>query len=110
MPVFTPFDNRAFANKSQIETFRYSGPDRRITPLEIGELLSTSAQLGEVTFDAKGNPVWQLAVEIPRRRANDEPVDLLECLDVDSLSLEDDNGAKDTPGYNPYGSGGKSGR
>jgi hypothetical protein len=60
----------------------------------------------EIRFDAKGNPIWEMRATLPRRRADDDTVDLLKCLDIGSLSLAD---AKDEPesthetdGYNPY--------
>jgi hypothetical protein len=92
-----------FATDQEIVTFRYRGPDRRgAVSIDIKEFMK-GEKVGEVTFDAKGNPIWQLKVDIPRRREDDDTIDLLKCLDVDSLSLEDDSEPEDVPGYNPYG-------
>lgn len=92
-----------FAADQEIVTFRYRGPDRRDNgPFDLKEFMK-GEKVGEVTFDAKGNPIWQLKIEVPRRREDDDTIDLLKCLDVESLSLEDDVEADDVPGYDPYG-------
>ena len=57
----------------------------------------------EVEFDAKGNPVWQVRVDSPSRRQDDDTFDLLKCLDVEGLSLSDEEPATDKGlGYDPY--------
>jgi hypothetical protein len=59
--------------------------------------------LGKVGHDDLGNAVWNWRVEVPRRRDDDPTVDLLQCLDVDGLSLEDDEEPKtDEKSFNPY--------
>ncbi|MDX1561578.1 MAG: hypothetical protein R3305_01550 [Gammaproteobacteria bacterium] len=60
-------------------------------------------ELGKVGHDDLGNAVWNWRVDVPRRRDDDPTIDLLECLDVDGLSLEDDDGTeKDDDSFNPY--------
>ena len=44
-----------------------------------------------VHFDAKGNPVLEIRAEAPRRRKDDDTIDLLKCLDDESLSLVDED-------------------
>lgn len=60
--------------------------------------------VGTVKHDDLGNAVWNWRVDVPRRRDDDPTLDLLQCLDVDGLSLEED--AKDEPekqdSFNPY--------
>lgn len=76
-----------FAENSEIETFRYRGPDRRDDDTEekLDELLSR-----QVRFDAKGNPVLDVRTNVPRRREEDDTIDLLKCLDNSQLSIEED--------------------
>jgi hypothetical protein len=59
--------------------------------------------LGAVSHDDLGNAVWEWRVEVPRRRDDDPTIDLLDCLDVDGMSLEDDDSkpAKEDS-FNPY--------
>lgn len=79
--------NSEFAANSEIETFRYRGPDRRgRSPEDQGEPEVAT----EVTFDAKGNPVLSIRTDAPRRRQGDDTLDLLKCLQDSDLSLEDD--------------------
>ncbi|HEU4620437.1 MAG TPA: hypothetical protein VFV10_20555 [Gammaproteobacteria bacterium] len=56
---------------------------------------------GKVAYDAKGDPVFEWRVKVPRRREDDPTVDLLKCLDLDGLRLEDDADERDR-GINPY--------
>jgi hypothetical protein len=60
-------------------------------------------RLGGVGHDDQGNAVWQWRVDV-RRRDDDPTIDLLECLDVDGLTLDDE--APDSPddpaSFNPY--------
>ena len=59
--------------------------------------------LGKVDHDDLGNAVWNWRVEVPRRRDDDPTIDLLQCLDVDGLSLEDDDEEKpNAHSFNPY--------
>ena len=46
----------------------------------------------QIRFDDKGNTIMDVRVDAPRRRKEDNTIDLLECLDADSLGLklEDD--------------------
>jgi hypothetical protein len=67
--------------------------------LEIASL--DSQGFGHVTFDAKGDPVWEWRVEARRRRKDDSTVDLLKCLDLDGLRLEDEADDRDR-GIDPY--------
>lgn len=56
----------------------------------------------DVDRDAKGNPVLKIRVESPRRRKDDDTVNLLKILDVDALSLEDAENDSNLGGFNPY--------
>ena len=87
-------DNSNFANKKKVITRTYRGPDRRDR-----EGASTGVA-AEITRDAKGNPVLSLRAEGPRRREDDDTLDLIGALNADSLQLE----AEPAPehGYNPY--------
>ena len=44
-----------------------------------------------VRFDEKGNPVFEIRTDTPRRRKDDDTIDLLKCLENESLSLEEDD-------------------
>lgn len=58
---------------------------------------------GTVARDELGNAVWEWRVDVPRRRDDDPTIDLLECLDVDGLSIEDDEKKPRKQGnFNPY--------
>ena len=50
--------------------------------------LSKSSISRQVVFDDKGNSILDVQVNVPRRRKDDMTIDLLECLDADSLGLE----------------------
>lgn len=62
----------------------------------------------DVSFDDKGDPVWRARVEAKRRRRDDETIDTLKCLDVESLTLEGEDsfqgeqGTSTGGGYCPY--------
>jgi hypothetical protein len=61
------------------------------------------AALGSVGHDDLGNAVWNWRVDVPRRRDDDPTIDLLQCLDIDGLSLEgDDDASADDKSFNPY--------
>jgi hypothetical protein len=64
---------------------------------------STHSKVG---FDAKGNPVLEWRTTEPARRADDDTIDYLKCLDSDALEIADESdGAKPKrrpKGYNPY--------
>ena len=92
-------EDRPFPANPEITTFRYRGPDRR----ENEAPQEQEKAFGEVKFDSKGNPVWETRVDVPRRRKEDDTIDLLKCLDDESLSLADEQqAAPDAEGYNPY--------
>jgi hypothetical protein len=59
---------------------------------------------GTVGRDQLGNAVWEWRVDVPRRRDDDPTIDLLECLDVDGLSIEEDEEKKPLKkgNFNPY--------
>jgi hypothetical protein len=67
--------------------------------LEVRSLRASA--IGGVTYDAKGDPVWEWRVNVPRRREGDPTIDLLKCLDVADLRLEDEKEEPDL-GINPY--------
>ncbi len=87
-------DRNNYADKKKVITRTYRGPDRREQ-----EGADTEVD-AEITRDAKGNPVLSLRAKTPRRREDDDTLDLLGALNVDSLELEGES----TPdsGYNPY--------
>ncbi len=92
--------NKPFPSNPEIVTASYRGPDRRDPDAD--------EPVGSVSFDVKGNPVWQLRVDLPRRRKDDKPINLRNCLDLDLLSVQDEEGeesTKPTGGYNPYNRG-----
>jgi hypothetical protein len=76
-----------FPSNPAIVTFRYRGPDPRAEFSDDGLHGQPS---GTVRFDDQGNPVWEVRVDIPRRRDGDDTIDLLKCLDNSLLSLEED--------------------
>ena len=59
---------------------------------------------GTVGRDQLGNAVWEWRVDVPRRRDDDPTIDLLECLDVDGLSIEEEEEKKPLKkgNFNPY--------
>ena len=99
-------DKPTFAADAEVHTFRYRGPDRR-APAKDSDPSEFDV---EVRFDAKGNSIWEMRTTIPRRRTDDDTLDLLKCLDIDSLSLDqdadaprsDDAAEPRASGYNPY--------
>lgn len=60
--------------------------------------------VGSVGRDDLGNAVWEWRVDDQRRRDDDPTIDLLECLDVDGLAIEEEEEKKPKkPGsFNPY--------
>ena len=87
-----PLRNKAFPAKPEVETSSYRGPDRRGCDAD-------NVRSGEAAFDDKGNSVWKLRTH-PRRREDDDTAKLMAPLDVDSLSLLDEETAPE--GYDPY--------
>ena len=67
---------------------RVRGPDRRSESAEQYEKEQTSSV---VHFDEKGNPVFEIRTDVSRRRKDDDTIDLLKCLNDESLSLADDD-------------------
>ncbi len=63
-------------------------PDRRIKSAKEDDQQQTSSG---VRFDEKGNPVFEIRAEAPRRRKDDDTIDLLKCLDDETLALADDD-------------------
>jgi hypothetical protein len=98
----TNVNSPSFAASTEIVTFRYRGPDRRA----LHDSDAEQKFVTEIRFDAKGNPIWEMRATLPRRRADDDTVDLLKCLDIGSLSLADakdePEGKHETDGYDPY--------
>ena len=71
-----------FAADAKVVSRTYRGPDRRDP--EHGD---DSKVERTVKFDAKGNPVLEVRTDVPRRRGDDDTIDLLKCLDADALNL-----------------------
>ncbi len=72
----------------------YDGPERR---------KAQCAPEHRIRFDAKGDPIWEVRTDhIPRRREDDDTINLLRCLVPESLSLEDDDADSDEGGFDPY--------
>ena len=86
---------RPFPANPKIVTPTYRGPDRR-------GLFPDDTPSGEVEFDDKGNPVWKMkAIEL--RRKDDQTLNELKTLKIESLSLEgDEPGPPKDSGYDPY--------
>ncbi len=84
------------------ESERRSGPSDRRS--DTGAAAGAPKADGNVTFDDKGNAVWEWRIDEPRRREDDPTVDFLECLDIDDLEIEGDDSEDDEPqeGFNPY--------
>jgi hypothetical protein len=76
--------------------------DRRRRDLRKAPRKPGAKSLGTVGHDDQGNAVWEWRVDVPARREDDPTIDLLECLDVEGLSLEDDNAKTGTDNFNPY--------
>ena len=93
-------------NRSNIKvvTPSYRGPNRRDPEAEEG----TVEPVCSVSFDVKGDPVLQMRADVLRRREDDKPIDLLDHLNLDSLSLQDEDSlhreenTRPSGGYNPY--------
>lgn len=66
---------------------------------------SNSKELGHVNFDDKGNAVWEWRVDVPRRRDEDQTIDLLECLDTSALSIDEEKDEDESSEFNPYDTG-----
>ena len=75
--------SKDFAANAPVVSRTYRGPDRR-DPRNTDD----SQVRRQIKFDAKGNPVLEVRVDVPRRREDDNTIDLLKCLDADSLNLE----------------------
>lgn len=81
----------------------YDGPERRAAGGE------PAKPRKEIRYDAKGNPVLDLRTdEVARRRRDDDTLDLIKCLDIDTLELEDEDIIEETgtwAGFDPYARG-----
>jgi hypothetical protein len=75
--------NKDFAAGAKVVSRTYRGPDRRDP-----EQADSSKVERTVKFDAKGNPVLEVRTDVPRRRGDDDTIDLLKCLDADALNLQ----------------------
>jgi hypothetical protein len=72
-----------FAADAKVVSRTYRGPDRRDP-----DQVENSRVERTVKFDAKGNPVLEVRTDVPRRREDDNTIDLLKCLDADALKLQ----------------------
>jgi hypothetical protein len=95
--------DKPFPADPEVVTFRYRGPDRRDDQPEAKADVPPHGKLGDVKFDAKGNPVLHLRADEPRRRKDDDTIDLLKRLELESLALADDDAVQQVIGYDPYG-------
>ena len=73
----------AFAADAKVRSRTYRGPDRRDP-----DNTDDSQVSRQIKFDDKGNPVLEVRVDVPRRREDDNTIDLLKCLDADALNLQ----------------------
>jgi hypothetical protein len=71
-----------WATDAEIITDTYRGPDRRRQEDDEDTISK------EIRFDEQGNSVLDVRTEVPRRREDDDTVDLIESLDADALGLE----------------------
>jgi len=78
--------------------------DRRQPDRRAGRPKLDPKTLGGISHDDLGNAVWEWRVDVPRRRDDDPTIDLIDCLDVDGLSLEDEKPAaeEEEESFNPY--------
>lgn len=81
-------DNHKNAEDAFAEAGEQQTSDRRKTQQRVSE----TGISRQIRFDDKGNAIMDVRVDAPRRRKEDNTIDLLECLDADSLGLklEDD--------------------
>ena len=104
MGIMTSKTNKPFPSNPEVVTPRYRGPDRR-DPDVYEEYVEPILSVG---FDVKGDPVLQTQSSVPRRRKDDKPINLLDHLDLDSLSLQDEDtsqvekNTRPSGGYDPY--------
>ena len=102
--------NKPFPSNPKIVTPRYRGPDRRDSTADEDDV----EPVGSVSFDVKGNSVWQPRVDARRRRKDDDTVNTLKRLDLESLSIQDEGllqgeeSTKPVDGHDPYNSDDKS--
>ena len=82
--MFLPPKHKNFAAKAPVATKTYRGPERR----DDSEPHEEEVVSRRVTFDARGNPVLDVRTNVSRRRADDNTIDLLECLNENDLGLE----------------------
>lgn len=78
-----PPKSKDFATEAKVQSRTYRGPDRRDP-----DNTDDSQVSRQIEFDAKGNPVLKVRVDVPRRREDDNTIDLLKCLDADALNLQ----------------------
>ena len=76
--------HKNFAMHAEIKTRSYRGHDRRRKEQDPSELKVTR----HVRFDDRGNPVMDLETNTPRRRRDDEAIDMIECLAGENPDLE----------------------
>ncbi len=81
-----------FAADAPVVSRTYRGPDRRDP-----DQVENSTVERTIKFDAKGNPVLEVRTDAPRRREDDNTIDLLKCLDADALKLEVEDEPKTPP-------------
>jgi hypothetical protein len=77
------------------------GTDRRRTDTRRRASNTGTGSFGTVGHDDLGNAIWEWRVDVPARREDDPTVDLLECLDVEGLSLEEEVKPEEDS-FNPY--------
>ena len=85
-----------FPRNPEVVTSRYRGPNRRLEPSSDAE-----AEV-RVSADVKGDPVLEVRIVSPRRREDDDTVNQMECLEVESLTLESDEDEDGSNFLNPY--------
>ena len=58
--------------------------------------------LGSIGHDDLGNAVWKWHPVVPGQRPEDPTIDMIECLDVDGMSIEDDPDGEKAASFDPY--------
>lgn len=96
--------DRRRAGAGRDERPRESASSAPVSEAELQVRSLEGSDLGTVSYDAKGNPVWEWRVNVQRRRRDDTTVNMLKCLDTTELRLleDTDEGRDADRGIDPY--------